>query len=446
MTETDMQSRESLSAESLPRAARIARRILFRKVESLSTSGFYLSVFLPFALGHFLSYVLRTINAILAPTLISELHLSASQIGILTSAYFLAFALGQLPVGLALDRYGPRRVQFTLLCFAALGCLWFSIANNLIELIAARALTGFGLAASFMGSLKAVSDWRPASRMPSMNGYLLAIGGLGAIASTVPAQVAVDAFGWRGIFLAIAVALVITALVIGTITPEPMDRPRRASTSFRSLVEVYRNRAFRRTIAVTLVPHITYFAVQGLWLGTWLDQVASLEPHATATYLLAGMIAMVVGTILVGRVTEWATAHGYKALDVAAIGLWFFAIIQAGLVLNGRPLAAAISIGFPLFGAFAGLEFAIVAQSVPSSLTGRASTCLNLLVFTGSFLVQAGFGALLNILGDNFQGTYPPIAFQTAFGVLLFIQLPGLSFWAIDKARRLRPSRETQSM
>jgi MFS family permease len=392
-------------------------------------------VFLPFAFGHFISYVMRSINAILGPTLVSELTLSAGQLGMLTSAYFFAFALAQLPVGMALDRYGPRRVQVVLLSFAMTGCLLFFRGTTFIELFAARTLMGLGLAACFMASLKAVSDWLPSARMPSMNGYLLAIGGLGAIAATTQSQMLIASIGWRDLFLLVAAAIGLATVVIGVLTPEPLQRVARKALSLRSLIDVYRDRAFQRTIFIALVPHAAFFAVQGLWLAAWLKDGAGLGPHQVGLYLMLGSAAMVVSTVVVGRITERLAGLGIEPIDVAAAGLWGFFIIELLPFLEGRPAAISMAIAFPVFGAFAGLEFAIVAQSVAPTLTGRASTCLNLLLFTGSFLIQASFGAILGLWAPDAEGAYPPMAYRTGFGVLLLIQLPGLLWWASAKVR-----------
>ena len=94
-----------------------------------------LLVFLPFACGYFLSYLFRSVNAVIAPNLISEFDLSASQLGLLTSVYFLTFASLQIPIGLFLDRFGPRRVNATLLILASIGALIFSKADDFQTLL-----------------------------------------------------------------------------------------------------------------------------------------------------------------------------------------------------------------------------------------------------------------------------------------------------------------------
>ncbi|UUZ57275.1 MFS transporter [Massilia sp. H-1] len=164
-----------------------------------------LTVFLPFALGHFLSALLRTVNAVLAPSLVASLGLSPGQLGLLTSALFLAFALVQLPVGMALDRYGPRRVQVLLLMVAAGGALLFAHGTTFVQLVAARAIIGAGLGGCFMSAVKAISASFPClAKLPSVQGYMIAVGGLGAASATLPVRLALDFTDWRGVFTLLA--------------------------------------------------------------------------------------------------------------------------------------------------------------------------------------------------------------------------------------------------
>ncbi|KPK04929.1 MAG: hypothetical protein AMJ64_12605, partial [Betaproteobacteria bacterium SG8_39] len=106
----------------------------------------------PFIAGYFVSYSYRAVNAVLAPTLAQEFALTAGMLGLLSSVYFLAFMFLQLPGGVLLDRFGPRRVNATLLLVAAAGGLWFATAGSALEAVAARALIGAGVAVCLMSS------------------------------------------------------------------------------------------------------------------------------------------------------------------------------------------------------------------------------------------------------------------------------------------------------
>ena len=132
--------------------------------QALSLRRLAITVIAPFSCGYFLSYMYRAINAVVAPNLVADLGLSASELGLLTAAYLFAFAGFQIPLGMALDRYGPRRVQTTLLLVAAVGSLGFAVGDGLWTLGFARALIGLGFAGGLMAGFKAVVLWFPYER------------------------------------------------------------------------------------------------------------------------------------------------------------------------------------------------------------------------------------------------------------------------------------------
>jgi MFS family permease len=391
----------------------------------LSGVAVFFYVFLPFALGHYLSSLLRNVNAVLAPQLVGALALTPGQLGLLTSAFFFAFALVQLPVGIALDRYGPRKVQLVLMLLAALGALMFAIGTSFTQLVLARAIIGCGLGGCFMSAVKAISTWISPKRLPSVQGYLIAVGGLGAASSTMPVRSLLQHTDWRGLFSMLALLSAACGVLIWLVSPKSHVSKGKAPT-VRSVLDVYRAPAFRTTISLVLMPHAVFFGIQGLWIGRWLSDVARFPDAAVAYLLYMGMASVIFGAIAVGMITEWAGRRGIAALDVAAIGIALFLLVQAAIVLNHRPSLQTLSVLFTLVGTITGIEYAIVAQSLPRELTGRAATCLNLLIFIGAFLVQAGFGQIVGCWPVDDAGHAPVIAYRVAFGVLLALQLPGL--------------------
>lgn len=392
------------------------------------------TVFLPFAFGHYISFIFRSINAVLAPYLLADMQLSASQLGLLSSAYFFAFSLAQLPVGLALDRYGPKHVQLALLGIAAAGSLLFAQGHSFATLFIARILIGLGLSACFMASIKALSYWTALHKLPSIHGYLLAVGGIGAMSATLPVNWVLGFTSWRVVFVFLAGAILAVGLVILVMVPkDPVEHRLAKWPTLISLLDVYRDTAFRRTIALLLPSHTVAFGLQGLWMGQWLHDVGGLSNDDTARLLFVGMGAIVVGSLSVGRITEWAGRLGIKPIDVGGIGVALFVAIQGLAMLNIVPLLPALSISFTLVGTIAGLEYTIVAQSVPPALTGRAATCLNLLILFGAFIVQAGFGFIVGAWTPDAAHRYPPVAYQAAFAAAIALQLPGLVRWAVRR-------------
>jgi MFS family permease len=396
---------------------------------TLSGPAVLLLVFIPFALGHYLSWLLRSVNAMLAPQLVAQAGLTPAQLGMLTSTYFLAFAVAQLPVGMALDRYGPRRVQFALLLVAALGTAAFAGSRDFATMAVSRALMGLGLAGCFMAAIKALTTWLPAHKTPSVQGYLIAAGGLGAATATLPVRLALHHMSWQWMMIALAGACIAAALLVLLLAPTPpASAPRPFSRD--TMVQILRHPAFRETALLVLVPHTVFFGVQGLWVARWLADVPRYGEEAIAWLLYLGMAGVIFGSISVGMITEWAVRRGWRSIDVAAAGIALFLLVQCGFVLGWRPVWQLLPVLFMLVGCITGIEYTIVAQSLPAELTGRGSTCLNLLIFIGAFAVQAGFGQVIALWRPSPSGHYPELAYQCAFAVLLLLQAPGLwRYW-----------------
>ena len=394
------------------------------------------TVMLPFALAHFMSYLFRCVNAVVYPDLVRDVGLTPNTLGLLTGAYFIAFAVAQLPVGIALDRFGPRRVQVPMLLVAALGGWLFAQAESFMALVLARGLIGLGVAASLMAAIKANSLWLPAARLPLSTAVLLAVGGLGALAATAPLQVVLGWVGWRGAFVGMALATAGVSLLIWAVAPTPAQAaPVPVRQMARSVAQLYRSAGFWRIAVCTLFANATYMAVQSLWMGPWLTDVAHLPRPVMSQVLFAGTVAMVAGSLGFGWITDRLRRHGVRPAMVCGTGVAVFWGFQGLMLLGDAVNPWFVAIGFSFFGTAAAMNYAIVAQSVPLHLTGRVSTCFNLLIFLATFGVQWGMGAVIDAWSPQ-GGRYPAEAYRAAQLGAMALQLPGLLVWC-----RLRPWR-----
>ena len=379
-------------------------------------------VFLPFAAGYCLSYLYRTINAVLSPHLAAELRLDASDLGLLTSVYFLTFAAFQLPLGVLLDRFGPRRVEATLLLFAAAGAGLFAASASALELVIGRGLIGLGVSACLMASFKAFVLWFPAERLPSVNGWVLAAGGLGALAATAPVEAVLRWTDWRGLFAGLAVASVAVALALLLAVPE---RGGAAAGDWRSQVrgvgQIFRGRVFWWIAPSSVLSQASFLAIQSLWAGPWLRDVAGLDQAAAADHLFWIAAAMVGGFIGMGHLVYRLARRGVPPMAVAAGGMGLFMLVQLALLAGvGPQLPLWVLFGF--FGTSATLAYAILSQAFPAELAGRVNTALNLLVFVLAFAGQWGMGAIINRWPEA-GGGYQAFGYRLAFGMALAAQL-----------------------
>ena len=385
----------------------------------------------------------------LVPDLVAAFALNAGQLGLLTSTFFFSVVVSQLPISAALERYGPYKVQFVLLMVAALGTVLFAYAQSFSELVVARAIIGFGVGGTLTTAVKAVSASVTSEKLPTSVGFLIAFGGLGSASATLPMRPLLEHTDWRGVFLLLAAATAAIAVLAWLVRPRATYTANAKMPSLQLLLAACRYPAFRKTTMLVLVSHNIYWGVQGLWIGRWLSDVARFSEDAVAYLLYLSMAAVIFGAIAVGMITEWAGRRGIRPLDVAAVGVTGFVVVQCIIVFNYAPSYQLLAVLFTLIGTITGIEYTIVQQSMPRDLTGPASSCLNMLIFMGAFVVQAVFGLIVGLWSPDGAGRYPVIAYQAAFGCMVLLQLPGLVVYVRQRLMQARPkamvSEEVQS-
>ena len=198
------------------------------------------SVLAPFALIFGLCNYYRTVNAVLAPDLINGFHLSAGQLGLLISIYFLVSALFQAPLGLLMDRYGPRRVQGALILIGGCGVLIFALGTTWPVLLLGRVVMGIGAAGGLMTAIQAVTLWFPAPRWPFFNGMVFSTGAFGALVATLPTRWLLDLVDWHHVLVGVAVVSFFASFWLFGMVPEK-KRPPKGET-LRQQLSVLRHR------------------------------------------------------------------------------------------------------------------------------------------------------------------------------------------------------------
>ena len=387
---------------------------------------------LPFLAGYFLSYTYRTVNALLGPLLAQEFTLSAAELGFLTSVYFLAFGAFQIPLGVLLDRFGPRRVNAGLLLVAAAGALLFATGTSYAALVAGRALIGIGVSACLMASFQAWVLWYPPGRLAFMNGVAFATGALGAIAASVPLELLLRVFSWREIFqLLFALNLVVVA-VLWLVVPE-RGQARRGESLADSLAGVGRvlaDPAFWRIGLALLCLQFAAPALLTLWMATWLRDVAGYSRAEVAQVLLAVNIALIVGYLAYGRIADVLAHRGRSAFPLFAGGIACAAVCLGILALGVTAAAPVLWMLFVGSATAASMAYSILTRRYPREMTGRVNATLNIFTFGGGFLGQWGVGLVINRWPQSAAG-YDPQAYSVAFGGLWVVMVAGLAWlWA----------------
>ena len=397
-----------------------------------------LTVLAPFALGYFLSYLFRAVNAVVGADLAADIGLSATELGLLTSAYLFAFALFQLPLALLLDRYGPRRVQTGLFCCAAAGSLLFSIGDDVVVLTLARALIGLGFAGGLMSGFKAVVLWVPAPRRALANACIMSFGALGILVATVPVELAVLAVGWRAVFVGLAlITLAVAALILLAVPEQAEGRRESLAQQILSVLPIYRDRLFWHLAPLLAITGGTHIAIQTLWAGPWFRDVAGLDRMGVANHLMVMAIAFLVGILSSGAVADWLGRRGVDLLTVMLGFLAVFFVAQLAVILQITSLTLPIWFLFGMFGQVAVLAYPWLSSHYGAALSGRTNTAVNLLLFLVAFAVQYAIGAIIDLFPPTASGGYSPEGYRWAFGVFLALQLLAL-LWYLAGRRSLR--------
>ena len=393
-------------------------------------------VFCPFAAGYYLSYFYRYVNAVIAKDLVADFGLVPSDLGLLTSAYFLSFAAAQLPLGIALDRFGPRRCAAALFCIAGAGALTFGLARDLTMLSVGRALIGLGVSAGLMASIKAFTLWFPRERLTALSGWMIGIGSVGALSATAPVEALLGPFGWRALFVGLAALSLAAAALIFFVVPE-RPLPGQAEPwreQLRMVGRIFARVDFWRLAAPLVICQATFQALQGLWFAPWLADVHGLERGAIADYLFVSAAAYMLASFALGPFSDLMAKRGVSQLRLYQAGMLLCAAAFAPLALGAGRWAWVLLVLFAATSIPAIIAYTLLTQLVPAAQTGRVTTASNLLLFGASFAVQWGVGAILG-LWPSAGGRYDPDGYRAAFGVLLAAQSAAAA-WLLTARQR----------
>ena len=374
------------------------------------------AVFLIFAFSYFISALVRGVTATLAPLFTTELGLTAGDLGLLGGAFFLGFASTQLPLGTALDRHGPKRVQLAFLAVAVIGSVAFALAGSFVSLAMARALIGVGVSACLMAPLTAFRRSFDTVAQLRANSWMLMSGSVGMVASTLPVQWLLPLIGWRGLFWAVAGWMLLSMFAIARFVPaDAPDAPRTAADDL-GYAAIWRHPTFVRLAPIGFFHYGGLIAVQSLWAGPWLVEVCGWTASQAAQGLFAVNISMLLSFMVWGSVVPRLYGRGWTAQTLitrgAPIGLSALALAP----ILGPQAGAWVWVLFCAGSTAVSLSQPAVGLALPAALAGRALSAYNLVIFLGVFTVQWGIG--LAIDGLRAFGWNTVSAYRGGFALL----------------------------
>jgi sugar phosphate permease len=381
-----------------------------------------------------LSTFYRATNAVISPHLIRDLFLDPEGLGLITAAFFYAFALTQIPIGLVLDRVGPRRTMTVLSLLAVAGALIFARSDSLLVGILGRVLLGAGMACSLMGSLKLLTLWFGPDNFATLSGIIFAAGTIGSLAATTPLVLLVEMTGWRLAFnLIAAFNLLLTLVFYGLVRDRPQGNihrslPTEAAPSlhktFQGLFLLFRKRDYWIISFATFFRFGIFSAIQTLWAVPYLMEVMGLSVLEAGNVIFLMSIGMTLGIPLWGvlsdRVLKTRRSVIFFASSILSLTILTMAMLPQR---TGLPLLAFLFFTLGLSHGGGAIMYTHIKELMPIDMAGTAMTGINFFTMMGAAFFLQGLGNFMQYLYS--KGFQVPYAFRVAFlscgGMLAFV-------------------------
>jgi sugar phosphate permease len=357
-----------------------------------------LILFLVFLAAYILSQFFRAFLAVIAPRLAQELGLSGADLANMSAAWFAVFAFAQFPLGVALDRIGPRRTVPVLMLAGVAGSLLLSQAQGARDCVLALALIGLGCSPIYMGALYYYGRTVSPARFGFVTASLLGFGSAGNLLAATPLAYATQVYGWRLTVAVIGVVMLAAAGLFALLVRDPPiarnpDAVRRSAIG--ELAQVVTLPRFWTLMPLVALGYAAVVAERGLWVGAYFADVHELGPVALGNAVLVMAVAMTAGALAFGSI-ERVMGRSKLLVVIGSVltGLCFglLWVWQSPSVLVGVALMAGI--GF--MGLCQPVLFAHARQFFPDYLLGRGMTFANFLTIGGAGLLQFVSGAYVS--------------------------------------------------
>jgi len=404
-------------------------------------------IFIIASLLFLLSQFYRASIAVITPELIADTGINTRELSLISAAFFYAFALAQIPIGIYLDRFGARITMTFLTMVAALGAVLFAWAESFTVLMAGRILLGIGMACNLMGPFKLLTLWFSPARFATLTALMVSIGSAGNLVAATPLVLLVQAFGWRITFtLFSAATLVLVVIFYAVVTDGPKvvnqiheedTRPTLGDT-LAGIKDLFHTKDYWIISLGTFCRYGIFAAFQALWAGPFLMNVMGLSAITTGNMLFMMNIGLILGLPMWGVISD-RILNTRKGVVVSGLA-GFSGILLAMAFLPASVSQAVLYALFFLCGIFSSagmVMYSHIKERVPLNKAGAAMTGINFFTMAGAAVFLQGLGAIMqhffpvNTLGSS--------AFQTAF-IICSACLAATSLLYVQTRETLDPS------
>ncbi len=393
--------------------------------------------------GYLFSAFYRVSVAVISPQLASELELSAGQLSDVSAAFFYGMAMSQIPLGLAVDRWGTRKMMGCLTGLAICGTLVFALATSAAGLVLGRVLMGLGMSCNLMGTMLLIGAWFPVSRFATLSGAIIAMGAIGNLSAATPLVLLSQAVGWRGAFALVAGFNALQGLALWLVVRD--HPPGAAATAaqilnpFQGWGELLKQPFFWVISLASCFRYGCFNVLQALWAGPFVIYGLGFSVVQAGNALLFMGVGYMVGLPLCGRLSDRILA---TRKWVALPGLWVSALLTLGLGwLEGAPIWVLYLLFMALGAASAPgqIMYPHIKELLPQKQAARALTGINFYTMLGAAGVMQAAGLLVQGEPATMSGTagYWPLWIALA----LALGAAGLAYLFIPDSQAIKKSR-----
>jgi predicted MFS family arabinose efflux permease len=369
------------------------------------------------SLGFLLSMFYRLSITVISPELTRDLNLNTVQLSQLSAAFFYAFALSQIPIGMALDSIGPRTVVTVLNGAGLAGAVFFASAQTVGQAYWARILIGVGMSGNLMGMLTLLAAWFPAHRFASIGGLFVGIGSAGSMLAATPLALLARAFGWRGSFLLIASinALQVLAFLV-FVRDRPPEKDRSKTFGANPLKGLWLVLKFPSYWWISIGAFFRYgclTALQGLWAGPYLINGLGFSTLEAGNALFFMGLSYMVGLPLSGRFSD-RIARTRKWVILPSLFITALLFLSLMVWSRGAPVMGLYLVFFALgfFTAPGQIMYSHIKELVPPQVMSTAMTGINLFTMLGAAFIMEAMGL---VVAAGPQGLSGPEGFGPAW-------------------------------
>ena len=378
--------------------------------------------------GYTVSQFLRTSIGVLSPTLMYDFNINPNNMGLLGGVFFLSFAIFQIPAGILIDKYGPRKVMSVVIIFAVLGSIIFALSNSFYGLLLGRIFMGLGCSICLMGALVLITRWANSDQFSKLAGIILALGGIGGLIATTPLSYFSEIYGWRlSFWIAAIITLIVMMLyyfILNDKNEELASDKINEAVSINNLLFILKERNFKFMIPMSLLSYSSLVVILGLWGAPYLKDVHGLDNIERGKILMLMAISWNIGSFVFGSLRS--IFGNYKRVVIfGSIGV---IILLCILSLISNVSSTYLYILFCILGFFGAFSVALISHYQTlfgKEYMGRALSTANFFNFGGVFLIQWLTGKIIYFMGGD-SSSAPTEAYRVAFlfvATLLLISL-----------------------